>query len=438
VVLGEAVSQSSEAMTNVRNALSKSGTNEESAGTGVTPATGLRGSILSAFQSGSSLPAPGNGPYQTIRQAGEARSRRKYWIWGIVVGLPTLIASIYYGLIASDRYVSSAQVVVSAEGEGANSVLSSLLSGIGGMGGGADVASQGQVLAALIQSSEMLSRVEAVVDFKAMYARSKADFFSSLKPDAKFEDRLKYFNSMVSVDWDGHSRIVSIDVRAFTPQDAKALLDAIISISEERLNDVEKRQQDDTMAFARAELTRAETHLTDVSTKVSDFRRQNGEIDPEGTAELSGQLIANLNAKIADDQTDLAKLLTYVKPDNSQIKGLRSQIEQLQKEVQHQEVLRTGLIKGALSDKVSQYESLLFDEDFAREAYKTALTFMESARANALEQHSYVIDFVSARTPEKSTEPHRMQSVLIVLVGSIILLAIGNLIVVSIREQANV
>src|ERR1051326_5006971 len=49
----------------------------------------------------------------TVYDMLRARRRRRRLMMGLTIGLPTFLAAAYYGLIASDRYVSDTQMVVS-------------------------------------------------------------------------------------------------------------------------------------------------------------------------------------------------------------------------------------------------------------------------------------------------------------------------------------
>ncbi len=349
------------------------------------------------------------------------------------VAVPTLVAAIYFGLVAADRYVAQARLVVNAENEATGAALSGL---IGGLTGGGQASSQGQLLVTFVQSHALLAELEKQTDVAAIYRHSDADWLSRLAESAKFEDRYEYLSEMVSIEWDGHSRVVNISVQAFSPDDAKRLLDTIVQISERQLNAISLRQQADSMRFAREELARAEGRLSKARMALAQFRRDNQEIDPAGTAAQVSTLMASISSRITMARAELAEKSAYLRSDSPQVQGLVAEIRQLEALRQNE---RTGLVgpqRDALAEKVSRYEELLIEEEFAREAYKAAMIFFERAQSEAMRQQSYVIDFAPAVRPEIATEPRRLEQVLVVLLGSLIALALGNLIFASIREQA--
>jgi hypothetical protein len=62
---------------------------------------------------------------------GRFLSSLNIWFWAIV-GLPTLIAGVYFFAIASDLYLSEVKFVVRGPSKGPVSAISAMLSGAGG------------------------------------------------------------------------------------------------------------------------------------------------------------------------------------------------------------------------------------------------------------------------------------------------------------------
>jgi capsular polysaccharide transport system permease protein len=282
----------------------------------------------------------------------------------------------------------------------------------------------------------MLQELEEKVGFSKLYMSPDIDFFSRLPTDAPFEDRYKYFQRRVSVQWDGQSQIVKISVEAFNPDDAQRILKTIISLSEAKLNGMAVREHEDLVNFAQSELTRAEQRLSKARLDVEDFRRNNSDIDPIATAQAVGNLISSIQQELASARGKKAESMAFMKPDSPQVLAAEARITELENQTKNALSNLAGPEKGTMADRVSKYESLLIEEEFARAAYTSAMAYFETARARAIQSSSYVLDFVPPFLPQYPTEPEPFRNTLVVFVACLLLLGVGNLVVISIREQA--
>jgi capsular polysaccharide transport system permease protein len=368
----------------------------------------------------------------------ERRSRGRLLQLAIFVGLPTLIAAIYYGLVASDRYVSTAQLVVNSQSNSGGGLLQGVVGTLGSLlgGGGGGISSQGEIVTSYLTSTELFANLEKEIDISKRYASPDADFLSRLDPTRPFESRYAYFTKMVDVEWDSQSNVVRMRVQAFTAEDSKTILDEMVKLSEQKLNSLSLRQQRDAINFAEEQLSHAETRLGDARKALAQFRRDNAQIDPENAAKSDSALVAAMKSKLTEVRTELAKDSSVMKPNSAQIIALKAQVSALEKQIAQELAGLAGDSPGTLSEKVSEYEGLQIEEQFALDEYKGAMLFLESARAQALRQNAYVVDSVAALLPEEAVEPKRLRNVATVFLISFLLLGIGNIAIVAIREQA--
>ena len=369
--------------------------------------------------------------------AGKKKSSRAIFYQLILfVLLPTIFGIVYFGFIASNRYVSSTTMVIQSGDMNQPSLLQGMLGGgmIGGAasGGGA----QGDILASYIQSTSILDQLEEMLSLQEMYRPAGVDTFSKLAADASKEDFLDFYRRHTTVEWDASTSLLSVKVEAFSPTDAKLILDTVVVLGEERLNSLKERKQRDRVAFAKEELKRAEERLQAARLAVADFRRDNGEIDPVRTAEATGGLLAQIQGQLTAERANLSTLLVSMRPDSPQVQSVKARIASLEAQAKQEKKSLAGSSGNVMSDLVSTFEELLIEEEFARATYTSALTFMETTRATAQQENSYVIDFVSANLPEESTKPERLLIIATIFVVSLLVLGIAKLIIAAIKEQA--
>lgn len=369
-------------------------------------------------------------------------SKRSIWplilqVFFIVI-LSTGITAIYYGFYASDRYVSSTQIVIQSNDGQSSFGLQSLLGGGGALMGGGAGGGQGDILATYIHSTTMLEQLQGLLSLRELYSPEEADILSKLGSDASQEDFLEYYISRTSVTWDSATSLLALESQAFNPNDAKLILDTIIMLSEEKLNSMTERKQRDLVAFAKEELQRAEKRMTEARIAVTDFRQLYGEIDPVSTAVATTGLLASIQQQLTADRANLESMLYVMKEESPQIRTLQARIKSLENQRDEERGRLTGKSKNVLSDLVSKYEGLQIEVEFSRAIYASALSFLESTRARAQQEASYVVDFVPANLPDEATEPKKVIIVVTVFIVSLLALGISNLIIAAIREQAKI
>ena len=69
---------------------------------------------------------------------------------------------------------------------------------------------------------------------------------------------------MVAVSYDTAAGIIDVTARAFTPEDAHAIAEAILAESSALVNQLADQAREDAVRFAREELAEAEAHLAEM------------------------------------------------------------------------------------------------------------------------------------------------------------------------------
>jgi capsular polysaccharide transport system permease protein len=128
---------------------------------------------MSSLGSVSSLPGPPSSALARFFAAmrGHALDVRKQFL--IFVALPTALAAVYYGFVASDLYVSHVEYLVRGTNSHQGGGLSALLSNIG-LSRAADDAS---AVESFVQSRSAIEKVDAEVDLRKAFNPAGADFF---------------------------------------------------------------------------------------------------------------------------------------------------------------------------------------------------------------------------------------------------------------------
>ncbi|MCA9622673.1 MAG: hypothetical protein KC731_26820, partial [Myxococcales bacterium] len=150
------------------------------------------------------------------RDIRRARARRIALYFAVVVGLPTLLAAIYYGFLASPRYTSVAVFTV-LRGESLDVKKGALDPNL-------------ETVRAHMLSRAMLDTLNRDHGFVAHYQGSDHDFLSRLPSDAGTEAIFAYYRERVTVSLDA-GEAYELRVEAYSPEVAKTFATAILEQS---------------------------------------------------------------------------------------------------------------------------------------------------------------------------------------------------------------
>ncbi|MHC1727602.1 MAG: hypothetical protein AB9866_16635 [Syntrophobacteraceae bacterium] len=318
----------------------------------------------------------------------------------IFVGIPTIIAAVYFFLMASNEYVSEARYTV----KGAHSApQSSELIGmvLGGGGGGASGYLDSWIVQDYILSSDMIDALEKKIQLRRIYTDKSIDFFSRLSEDASKEEFIKYYRKRVAVAFDFSSGITTLTVRAYKRQDAKLIADAIIELSEVLVNRISDRAQADALQLARQELEQAEQKAIKASSDIKAFRNEQGDINPQATAQIILALIGTLDAELAKTNAELAETKTYMRENSPRIVALKTKLAALRDQIESEKSKLTGKDGKVVSGLVEDYQRLVMEQEFAVKRYTSALTAFEAARVQAIAKSRYLEPIVMPMLPER-------------------------------------
>jgi len=368
------------------------------------------------------------------------RIKRVNRLFLFTVVLPTILAAVYYSLIASDRYVSESRFVVrSSKGQTTSSLLGGLLQGAGSGSGFSFSGSQDDSYSVhdYILSRDALMELEKDLQLRKAFGQRGLDLFNHFPGlewwDESFEALFRYYPNRVAVAFDSTSAVSVLKVNSFTAEDAHRINEALLQMSERLVNKLNDRARKDTIGYATKEVREAERRANDAAVALATFRTRRGVIDPERQSALHLQGILRLQEELITSRAQLAQLTTYT-PSNPQIPSLRTRIDVLQKEIDAETARVTGG-DGSLANKASEYERLALERAFADKQLAAAMAALEGARNEAQRQMLYLERVAQPNLPDVAIEPRRIRSILVVFVLGLISWGILSLLVASVLEH---
>jgi capsular polysaccharide transport system permease protein len=167
-------------------------------------------------------------------------------------------------------------------------------------------------------SRDALQALNVHDDFAKSYGNNSVSVFDRYNAagfSGTFEDLYKYYSKKVEVDHDSTSSIVTLTVRAYTPRDARRFNEHLLEMAEETVNKLNERGRQDLIRFAQAEVNEARKKSQDAALALSNYRNQQGIVDPEKQATIQLQMISKLQDDLIVTRTQLRELRTFA-PEN--------------------------------------------------------------------------------------------------------------------------
>lgn len=357
-------------------------------------------------------------------------------IWFVLsVVVPVFIATIYYVFFAANQYVAEFRFAVKDAGTAPTSVASGF---IAMMGAGSSTVYDNYLVTDYLLSRQVAEELQSRINVTKLYARPEADWWVRFDPSQPMEKFVTYWQNMVSSNYDQVTGIAVAQVRAFTPDDAMLIANTLVTLSEELVNRIANRTQNDAVRFAQREVERAEERLKNIRAKLTEYRNKVGVIDPATSVVASNSALTQaLRNTLAQLETHLQTLkLQNLQPNAPAVITVQNQINSTKDQL--------SLIEGAvgrnksgeaLSAIIAEYEQLDLERQFAQAMVTSTMAALDSARANAASQHLYITPYVRPSMPESSLYPRRFLAIATIAALSLILWLVGLLIGRAVLER---
>ena len=310
--------------------------------------------------------------------------------------------------------------------------MEGILASMGSSGGSDALAVRDYAL-----SRDMLKLLNEQRDFIRHYQDTRHDWISRLKSGASFEEAYEYYGNKVYADYDQASGSVTLRVRAFSARKAHELAQSVLQNSEEMVNRLSERQRQDRTRHAEAELKLAEQRLVAARAAIVALQQKYGDFNPQQTAGAAMQIRTALEGELAKARAELMQLKSFMNDQAPQVLAANEKIKSLSAQIagESRRLVDPSKAKG-LHTSMADFEAAMTEKEFAEKIYASALSALELARADAARQHRYLAVIASPSTPDESTYPHRVRSVLATFVLAFLLLGVGSLIGAAVREHA--
>jgi capsular polysaccharide transport system permease protein len=354
-----------------------------------------------------------------------------------VIALPLALATVYFTVFATDRYVSESVVALQQSGnETAAQVPGAalLLAGIT-----PPSREDTLYLRQYIGSLGLLQQLEPQLGLRKHYEGGGIDFFARLWRGASQEDFLEYWRKRVEVTMDELSSTLTIRVQGFDAMYAREVNRAVLAASEQFVNELSHKLAREKLDFAEGELKRAAQKLQAARGEMLTYQARNKLLDPLVQAQASGAIVAELQGSITRAEAELRALRSFLNDDAAQVRTLRTQIDAMRAQLEAERGRAIGQGNGRRSEKLNElaaeFQGLQMQAEFALDAYKLSLAAVENARIDTTRKLKSLSVIEPPTLAETAEYPRRLYNLATVLVAAFLLYSVARLVIATIREH---
>jgi len=337
------------------------------------------------------------------------------------------IAVIYFVLIASDRYVSRAELVVKQADQ-----IKMLPDALSMLGLGGSNHEDVLIIQDYLKSADLLSKLNEQLDLKAHYQSQKVDYFSRLPSNVSREEFLKYYREHLTLRLDEISGVLTIELQAFDPLYGQQVVGLMLKESEVFINKLGHQVALEQLGFVEKEVDRAYKRVQTEKAKVLEFQNTHHLISPESTSSARLGVVSQIEGELTRQQAQLKQLQSYMKETAPAVVSLKARVDALTEQLAQEQGRLTGNDKDAINEITAQYLDVQTQATLAADLYKSGLISLEQARVEAYRKLKHLLVVSQPSLAEEAEYPRRLYNlatigVLLCLIYGLIVMGLATL-----------
>ncbi|EHK2643442.1 capsule polysaccharide transporter [Escherichia coli] len=313
------------------------------------------------------------------------------------------IAVIYFGFIASDRYVSRAELVVKQADQ-----IKMLPDALSMLGLGGSNHEDILLIQDYLKSADLLDKLDKQLGIKAHYQSHKIDYFSRLPNEVSREEFLKYYREHLTLRLDELSGVLTIEFQGFDPEYGQKVVGLMLKESEVFINKLGHQVALEQLAFVEKEVDRAYQRVQTEKAKVLEFQNNHHLISPESTSTARLGVVSQIEGELARQQAQLKQLQSYMKETAPAVISVKARVDALTEQLAQEQGRLTGTDKDAMNEVTARYLDVQTQATLAADLYKTGLISLEQARVEAYRKLKHLLIVSQPTLAEDAEYPRRL------------------------------
>ncbi|WP_019864356.1 hypothetical protein [Methylovulum miyakonense] len=360
---------------------------------------------------------------------------KRHWILSSAVVAGALSVG-YWGLYASDRYISEAHVIIQSTemNSGQSFDLGTLLGNVS-----AGNQPDQLLMRDYLLSLDMLKKLDAELHLRDHYSDPRHDLLSRLwsknNDILEVEEFYDYYLERVSVEYDDYAGVLVIKAQGYDPQTAQAITAALVRDGERFMNALAHSLAKDQVDFLSQQIGDINRATMAARQALLNYQNKHGLVSPQGTTENLAGIVNAMEGQLSTLQTSRAAMLGYLMPDSANVVELNLQIGALEKQIASEKAKLAAPQGKALNSTVEEYQRLEMEAGFTQDLYKTALTALEKGRFEASRTLKKMSVLQAPTLPEYPLEPRRLYNSAVSLLMILLAAGILHLLAAIIRDH---
>ena len=344
-----------------------------------------------------------------------ARRRKKSLLLAarlfVFVGLPTILAAIYYYTIATPMYASHSEFVIQ-QNDAAPSGISSMLKGSAMATSQDSIAAQGY-----LQSQDAMVRLDQDIGFRNQFSAPSIDPLQRLDVNATQSATYKAYKKFVKISYDPTEGLIKMDVITPDPELSVQYSKALIGYAEERADQLTAQVRDDQMLGSRESNDEAEAKLAEANERVVALQEKNKILSSEVEVSLISAQIGQLDTQLTTEKLSLAQMEANANPNQARMEPVKRRIATLEDQTAQLRAKLTENDANGQSLARVQSELLVAQAEVAMRQLllSQSVQAMELARNEANRQTRYLSVSVNPVAADEAAYPRAFESTLVVM-----------------------
>jgi capsular polysaccharide transport system permease protein len=348
----------------------------------------------------------------------------------LFLGIPLVAIFAYASFIAQPLYAGEAVFTVQTTNSSAPAPNAGFFSGTSS----SSTINDAFKTRAFILSRPMMNHMEKEYGFLSHFA-SGMDPLTRLGGMFGIRgDPLEYYRKRVIVTVDVQEGILRLYVHGRTREDAVRFGQGILDAAEKHVNESSALIGNDQIAQLTNDVQQAEDALSQARGEFTGVKAQQGDLNPERTAEVVYNLISNLELELAEAVRQRQGLMRDGLVDSPLLPPIEARISELRSQIGQNRARLSNPGGRSLAQTVSAFDSANSRQEMAQVRWQGALSTLRDAYLDVLRDRRYFVLVVGM----SSGETAKVRDWTAIVLPILIILAIAAGIVFAIRRLAGI
>lgn len=389
---------------------------------------------MTETSSNTSHPAAATKSVPTQRNLGKVTSMVFTGLIRLVFIL-AILGVLYWLVFASDRYVSESTLIIRKTDSVSAPAFDLGLLFTGALG--AERSNQ-MLLRENLLSVDMLKTLDQDLDLRTHYSDSEHDFVSRMWfQDSSMEWFHQHYLDRVEVVYDDFAGVLRLKVQAYSPQMAHDIAQMLVNEGERYMNDLGHDLANAQVKFLTEQVQHAQQRFIQARQTLLNHQNQEGLFSPQASVESISTIIATLEARRAQLQTQLASLPKTLDQNHPNIMTLKQALAAVDQQIREERVKLANPEGETLNVQMDEFLKLEMEVSFAKELYQSSLIALEKGRIDASRMLEKVSVLQAPTFPQYPMQPRRIYNTILTLLLALMLAGILKLLESIIKDHVD-